>query len=209
MIEALDGQKRIISEVIRHPQYYSGGLHNDVAILKWNDPLRLNDQVNVIQMIDETEQFASLHNCSLVSFQVTEDTFGKFLLILITILSSNFNLKHDLYFSALIQEKEEAQLLENPLCELRIRRSKWGNRFRLHENSTCIETSFWSSCDSDSDNPRDGHPLVCHNRFRRDPILVGILSWYNCQKAHPDVLFDIRSGMEWSYRRNEDLLYFH
>lgn len=91
--------------------------------------------------------------------------------------------------------KEKAQLLNKGDCEVRIRGSKWGHRFRLHENFTCIDTDRSPTCSLET--PRDGHPLICQQKDSGNPLLVGVMSWYNCQKSHPDVLLDIRSSAEW------------
>lgn len=94
-----------------------------------------------------------------------------------------------------IQVKEKAHLIKNEDCEFRIKQSKWGHRFRLHENFTCVDTDRSPVCSQQT--PRDGHPLICQEKDSRNPLLVGVTSWYNCQKAHPDVLLDIRSSEEW------------
>lgn len=75
MLVAMDGQKRIITDIIGHPRYYSGGLFNDLAILRWHEPLRLNDRVDVVDLAsDNNINFA---NCTLVSFEVSANQFGK------------------------------------------------------------------------------------------------------------------------------------
>lgn len=71
----MDSQKRIITEIINHPQYYSGGLFNDLAILRWHEPLRINDRVDNVDLpSDYTVHF---DNCTLVSFEVSANQFGK------------------------------------------------------------------------------------------------------------------------------------
>lgn len=75
MIETTDGQIRIVTEVNRHPEYYSGGLFNDLAILKWDDPIRINDQVDVVDL--PTDFDVEYSNCSLVAFKAQRSTQGK------------------------------------------------------------------------------------------------------------------------------------
>lgn len=76
MIETTDGQIRILSEVIRHPEYYSGGLFNDLAIIKWDDPIRINDQVDVVDL-PVASQEVDYANCTLIAFKNQRNTAGK------------------------------------------------------------------------------------------------------------------------------------
>lgn len=94
-------------------------------------------------------------------------------------------------------------MMENKDCERRIQRSKWGPRFKLHDNFTCIDTNRVASCSPSQENIRDGHPLICYAQQRRHPVLMGIVSWYSCQKAHPDVLVDIPTQIDWIAYVNE------
>lgn len=74
----MDQQKRIIHEVSKHPQYYSGGLYNDVAIIKWRDPLRLNDHTEVVDLpTDKLAKSQYYQNCSFVAFEGSNNPFGK------------------------------------------------------------------------------------------------------------------------------------
>lgn len=73
MMKTTDGQVRIITQMIRHPLYYSGGLYNDLAIIQWDDPIRINDEVDIVDLPSYNHE--EYENCSLGSFK---DKSGKF-----------------------------------------------------------------------------------------------------------------------------------
>lgn len=104
-------------------------------------------------------------------------------------------IKHLIGLSELEQVNEKVHLLEDKDCENQIKKSKWGNRFRLHSSFSCIDSDRDQTCSVE--NPRDGHPVICSDGAMTRQLLVGIISWYNCHKLHPDVTADIRANYEW------------
>lgn len=50
-------QEREVSKIIKHPEYYSGGLHNDIALLILKEALLVADQLNTICLPEEDASF--------------------------------------------------------------------------------------------------------------------------------------------------------
>ncbi|XP_055681841.1 phenoloxidase-activating factor 2-like [Lutzomyia longipalpis] len=49
------GHERILSEIIKHNGYYSGGRFNDIAIIKWDKALIIPQYANTIQLAQEVD----------------------------------------------------------------------------------------------------------------------------------------------------------
>lgn len=77
MIKSQDGQLRIVTQIIRHPDYYSGGLYNDLAILTWEDNIHINDRVDVVDLPSHIYP-ANYSSCALVALNVSQgDSSGE------------------------------------------------------------------------------------------------------------------------------------
>lgn len=172
---------RIITEITRHPEYYSGGLYNDLAILQWDDPIRFSDNVDSVNLPSEFYSGEDYTSCSIITPPQPEQR-GVFRSL-----------------STTGPTQEPAQLIDHESCERLMQKSKWGPRFRLHENFTCAESNRRPSCSPQDSNgiPRDGLPLICYEGPNRNPVLLGIISWYSCNKQHPDVLMSIPANLDW------------
>lgn len=74
MIKTADGQVRVITEIARHPRYYSGGLYNDLAIIKWDDSVRVNGEFTID--LPSNRIHAKYSNCSLLVAMNEEDSLS-------------------------------------------------------------------------------------------------------------------------------------
>lgn len=63
-LEFATHQDRYVAQIISHPQYYSGGLFNDIAILKWAQPLEREVNVAAICLPEESEVFEAGKYCT-------------------------------------------------------------------------------------------------------------------------------------------------
>jgi secreted trypsin-like serine protease len=114
--EYLPHQDRIASRIINHPQYYSGGLYNDIAIIKFSQPLDMTQSnVQSICLPDEHDVFNG-QICSVTGWGKDNFKDGKHSQIL---------------------KYVDLPVVESRACEKSLQDFKFGQRFRLHESFLC------------------------------------------------------------------------
>uniref|UniRef100_A0A8C3AA22 trypsin n=1 Tax=Cyclopterus lumpus TaxID=8103 RepID=A0A8C3AA22_CYCLU len=147
------------TKMIKHPQYNSYNLDNDIMLIKLSRPAALNSNVNTVSLPSRCTQ--ADENC-LVSGWGNTATNGS-----------------ELSLEAGREERScVLQCLRQPIIDDRICRNAYSNLFT--ENMLCSGFMHGgaSSCQGDS-----GGPLVCNGQ------LQGVVSWgYDCaMKGHPSV----------------------
>lgn len=114
--ELFPHQDRNVAEIVVHEQYYSGGLFNDVALLYLTQPVELKENVNTICLppanhnFDHSRCFASGWGKDLFSKE------GKYQVIL---------------------KKVELPIMPRPQCLDKLRTTRLGTHFKLHESFVC------------------------------------------------------------------------
>lgn len=163
---------RQVAQVISHPHYYSGGLHNDVAILKWQNPLEVEINVAPICLPDETEVIHVNTYCTVTGWGKTDQDS-----------TTTDKLKF-----------VKVPIVEHRTCEGQFQQNRLGRRFRLHESFICAggEENL-DSCTNDG-----GSPLVCP-REDGSYVLAGLVSWgLDCgQKYVPGAYTNIPNLLRW------------
>lgn len=114
--EYLPHQDRIVSRVIHHPQYYSGGLYNDISIIKWNEPLDMTlANVQSICLPDEYDDFEG-QTCTASGWGKDRFVNGK---------------------NSQILKYVDLPIVESRKCEKQLQDIRFGRRFRLHDSFIC------------------------------------------------------------------------
>lgn len=140
--ELFPHQDRTVAEVVIHQQYYKGGLFNDVALLYLAEPVDLIENVNTIclppqnQNFDHSRCFASGWGKDLWGKE------GKYQVIL---------------------KKIDLPIVPRPACLEKLRHTRLGPRFQLHESFMCAGGEKGKdTCKGDG-----GSPLVkfCNNNY--------------------------------------------
>lgn len=163
---------RPVTQIIAHPQYYSGGLFNDIAILKWQKPLEPEVNVAPICLPDETETFAAGEYCTVTGWGKSSDD-----------APTTDKLKF-----------AKVPIVPRSLCERQFQANRLGNRFKLHESFICAGGEVGiDSCKNDG-----GSPLTCP-RKDGSVVLVGLVSWgLDCGlKDVPGAYTNIQNLLKW------------
>jgi secreted trypsin-like serine protease len=164
---------RQVSNVISHPQYYSGGLHNDVAILKWNHPLEKEVNMAPICLPDERETFAIGTYCTVTGWGKQSEQAA----------ATTDKLKF-----------VKVPIVNHATCERQFQDNRLGRRFRLHESFICAGgEEGLDSCTNDG-----GSPIICP-RSDGSFVLAGLVSWgLDCgQKNVPGAYTNIQYLLKW------------
>lgn len=137
-LEIIGHQDRSISQIILHPDYYSGGLFNDLAIMKWQKPFENEINVSPICLPDpstDTYDDANKIYCTVTGWgKVSEDEVKSDKLKFVKV-----------------------PLVDRTTCQVQLQKTKLGSRFRLHESFLCAGgEENRDSCDGDG-----GSPLIC------------------------------------------------
>lgn len=185
--EKLPNQRRTVSRIILHPDYYSGTLYNDIAVLIFSTPL--------------DDALPNVGNVCLPSLGVDFNEGN-------CILSGWGASPNNPTEEESIQRYVTMPLVSRDVCEERLQtNSTLGRRFRMHESFLCAGgTDRVDSCKGSG-----GSPLVC----QRDGayILAGIMSWgVSCGKGDPVVFASVAYQSSWVRRvidsLNDNVVYF-
>lgn len=163
---------RQVVKIISHPNYYSGGLHNDVAVLKWQNPLEKEVNVAPICLPDEKEVIQVGTYCTVTGWGKVDDQSP-----------TTDKLKY-----------VKVPIVERATCERQFQQNRLGRRFRLHESFVCAGgEEGLDSCSNDG-----GSPLICP-RDDHSFVLVGLVSWgLDCgQKNVPGAYTSITNLIRW------------
>lgn len=173
--ERLPSQRRSVSRIILHPEYYSGSLFNDIAVLILDIPL--NDSLANIGNVCLPTQGSEFteSNCVLTSWGASPSNPSK---------------------EEPIQRFITMPLVESSTCEGRLRtNSTLGRRFRMHRSFICAG----GKVGLDSCKGSGGSPLVCQRNGSY--VLAGILSWgVSCGEGIPVVFTNVAVQSSWVTR---------
>ncbi|KAB0805007.1 hypothetical protein PPYR_01977 [Photinus pyralis] len=173
--ELFPHQDREIKEIIIHPKYYKGGLFYDFALLILDSPLEITDNVDVVCLPDET--------------MVPGKTFcyatgwGR------EVFSGDGK-------NPAILKKVDLPIVDRDTCQNRLRSTRLGSRFNLHESFICAGGELGKdTCKGDG-----GSPLVCPLDDEEDRYYqAGIVAWgIDCGKEHvPGVYAHVAKAKGW------------
>lgn len=165
-------QDRALSSIIGHPLYYSGGLFNDIAILKWITPLTLEVNVAPICLPDENE--------------ITEP--GKYC------KSAGWGKTSEEAQTTEILKFVKVPIVSRTKCEKQLQQYRLGSRFKLHESFICAGgEKGLDTCSNDG-----GSGLFCE-RSDGSYVLTGLVSWgLDCGIENvPGVYSSIQNLLSW------------
>lgn len=165
-------QDRVASKIISHPQYYSGGLFNDLALVKWQTPFQNEVNIAPICLPDETDVFEPGKYCTITGWGKTDENAA----------------------TTDILKFVKVPIVDRNTCEKQFQENRLGPRFRLHESFICAGGEEGKdSCSNDG-----GSPLVCP-RADGSYVLAGLVSWgLDCgQKNVPGAYTNIQNLLQW------------
>ncbi|XP_050093422.1 phenoloxidase-activating factor 2-like isoform X2 [Anopheles aquasalis] len=146
-------QDRPVVEIVIHPDYYKGGLHNDVALLFLDSPFRLN---KIIQPVCLPPQDANFDYQTCFATGWGKDLYGK----------------AGVYQTIL--KKIDLPIMPNEQCQTALRTTELGPEFTLHQSFICAGgVPGKAACQGDG-----GSPLVCPIPNRQDQYYQpGVVVW--------------------------------
>lgn len=170
--EFLPHEDYLVERVLIHPKFNPNNLWNDIALLKLDRPVNFKPNIDSVCLPTPDEVFEG-HQCVTTGW-------GK-------------NAYKGGHYSNILKEVS-LPIISNYDCQKRLRRTRLGPRFRLHDGFMCAGGEEGrDSCKGDG-----GGPLVC---YRQDGTytLVGIVSWgIDCgQPGHPGVYINVQKYLEW------------
>lgn len=173
-LEFVPHQDRVVNAIISHPNYYSGGLYNDVAILKFEALNTLQVNVKPLCLPDESDFVLPNTYCTVTAWGSINST----------------NKSSDkLRFVKL-------PVVDHATCQRRFQNTRLGSGFKLHESFVCAGgEKDLDTCANDG-----GSPLVCSNG--ESYFLYGLVSWgLGCgEKDIPGVYTNIPHLTKWIKR---------
>lgn len=104
---------RIASNIVSHPNYYSGGLFNDIALIKWEQPFAVNEvNISPVCLPEESEIFGAGTRCIVSGWGKTSES----------------SLTTD------ILKFVKVPIVNRETCERQFQQNRLGARFKLHES---------------------------------------------------------------------------
>lgn len=163
---------RQVAQIIPHPEYYSGGLYNDIAILKIQYALHGDVNIAPICLPEVHELPAPGTFCTVTGWGKTSE------------------------FSTTTSKLKFAKvpIINHHKCERSFQDNRLGRRFTLHESFICAGGEAGvDSCTNDG-----GSPLVCP-RADGSFYLAGLVSWgLDCgQENIPGAYTNIQKLLSW------------
>uniref|UniRef100_H3AL84 Ovochymase 2 n=1 Tax=Latimeria chalumnae TaxID=7897 RepID=H3AL84_LATCH len=164
-------QKRLIKDIIFHPNYNTSTLDYDIVLLQLNEPLQYNDYVRPACLPEKNEEIQPSHLCAATGWGAVEENgkpASKLQQLEVPIILSEECNKY--YASRL------GGVTERMLCA----------GFPLSESK--------GACKGDS-----GGPLICHYEDSGLNTIFGITSWgYGCGTvAYPTVYTSVHALLSW------------
>ncbi|XP_053682960.1 phenoloxidase-activating factor 2-like [Sabethes cyaneus] len=172
--EKLTDQQRTVQRIVLHPDYYSGSLFNDIAILLVAD--RFNDSLANVASVclpspDEEDSFDGGRSCILTGWGASPASPDR---------------------EESIQQFVSLSPLATEQCTTRLKTSVLGRRFQMHESFLCAG----GVRGVDSCKGSGGSPLVCERNGAYS--LVGLMSWgVSCGQGVPSVFAGVTRQVGW------------
>uniref|UniRef100_A0A182YEY1 Uncharacterized protein n=1 Tax=Anopheles stephensi TaxID=30069 RepID=A0A182YEY1_ANOST len=170
--ERLPHQERTVHRIVIHPNYYSGALFNDIALLFFSEPL--NDTLPNVEPVclgvGPEEAFSPYENCFVTGWGG----------------SPKSNRPQS------IQQFNKLSIVNRQLCETRLQNhATLGRKFKLHPSFVCAAGNGTDVCQG-----AGGSPFACERDGRY--YLVGLVSWgIGCGDGIPAVLTNVAELSEW------------
>ncbi|CAH1721892.1 unnamed protein product [Aphis gossypii] len=174
--ELLSHQDRRVSKIVTHPDYYAGGLYNDVALIFTENPFSLQDNIQLMCLPSSNDIF--INDMCYSSGWGKTVSYNNYTIVKKT---ESGKIKESGLYQVSILKKVELPIVPRSKCMDILRTTRLGPKFVLHDSFICaggIEGK--DTCKGDG-----GSPLMCP--YKDDPdhlVQVGIVAWgINCGLA--------------------------
>lgn len=177
-------QDRAVAEIIKHGDYYKHSVHNDIALLRLDKPLRLAPNVNTVCLPMQEARLEGGQRCVVSGWG--KDMFGR---------KGQYQP---------ILKKIELPIVEHGKCQRLLRQTKLGRYFRLHRSFICAG----GERDNDACKGDGGSPLVCATTNTSPTsryYQAGIVSWgVGCREPKvPAAYVNVAAFRHWIDRQME------
>lgn len=155
--------ERSVTEIIKHPDYYSGGLYNDISLIVLEQPynLTVSPALNSVCLSEDNEILSEGKRCIAVGW------------------GERGNIKKT------VLKKVDLPIVQFENCQENLRKTRLGSEFILDKSFLCAGGEQGKdTCTGDG-----GGPLICVGDDYHF-VQVGIVSWgVGCGDAHVPGLY--------------------
>ncbi|RZF34153.1 hypothetical protein LSTR_LSTR003563 [Laodelphax striatellus] len=167
-------QQHAVRTIVVHEEYYRGGLYNDVALLYLENAFEFTDNVDIV-CLPQQDELSTSQNCLASGWG--KDKFEK---------EGNYQV---------ILKKVELPMVEHQTCQDKLRTTRLGQYFKLHESFLCAGgIPGRDTCKGDG-----GSPLVCPVPGKVGKYYQsGIVAWgIGCGNSNPGVYVNVARFRHW------------
>ncbi|XP_022168248.1 serine proteinase stubble-like isoform X2 [Myzus persicae] len=189
--EILNHQDRRVTKVVTHPDYYSGGLYNDVALIFVENSFSLQDNIQLI-CLPSIDDIIIKDTCYSSGWGKTV-SYNNYTIVKKT---ESGKTKETGQYQVSILKKVDLPIVPRDKCMAALRATRLGPKFVLHDSFICaggIEGK--DTCRGDG-----GSPLMCPYKDEPDRLVqVGIVAWgVSCGLADiPAAYVNVAGFMHW------------
>lgn len=167
--EVLPHQDRRVSKIVTHPEYYSGALYNDVALIFTEEPFNMQENIKIMCLPHEDDIFTDAY-CYSSGWGKTV-SYNNYTIIKKTESGSTSEIGH---YEVSIMKNVELPIISREKCMEALRTTRLGPKFELHKSFICAGGEKGKdTCKGDG-----GSPLMCPSKD--DPnhlVQAGIVAW--------------------------------
>uniref|UniRef100_A0A0A9ZHC2 Tryptase beta-2 n=1 Tax=Lygus hesperus TaxID=30085 RepID=A0A0A9ZHC2_LYGHE len=174
--EPLSPQRQEASKIVKHPDFNSKNLKNDVALAFFENPFNTSEVVD-ISCTPESIKDVDGDSCVAVGWGKTEHS-------------------NSAPYQSILR-KVQLPLMDRDTCESRLKDTRLGPKFRLPSGFVCAGgTVEGDTCMGDG-----GGPLYCSLASEPNRMaIVGVTAWgIDCGKGNPAVFASVPHQLDWIY----------
>jgi len=163
-----------IDYIYTHPQFNPANLHNDPALIRLKKPgVNFQYHINNVCLPEAGQYFYGQTRCYATGWGKDAFDGGAY---------------------QVTMKKVDLPLVPKGECQNRLRKSRLGRYFRLHDSFLCAGGEVGKdACEGDG-----GGPLVCQDPATGNYVVAGITAWgIGCSSELPGVYVDVQYFRKW------------
>jgi len=162
-----------IEDIYIHPKFNRANLHNDPALIRLKKPVAFQYHINNVCLPEAGQVFYGQTRCYVTGWGKDAFDGGEY---------------------QVTMKKVDVPLVDKGECQQRLKTSRLGKFFILHESFLCAGGEVGKdACEGDG-----GGPLVCQDPATGRYVVAGITAWgIGCSSNLPGVYVDVQYFRKW------------